>query len=422
MKEDFLHFIWKLQLFPSIKMVTTKNKSIEIVKQGLLNFNSGPDFLNAKIRVNNQLWVGNVEIHLKSSDWYIHQHEKDESYNAVVLHVVWEDDVEVFRNTNEVIPTLELKKYISKELLGKYQTLFNSSKKWINCENEINSISEFKLKHFFEQLYFERLSQKSELIKKELEKLNNDWEAVFFKLLLKNFGLKINGEAFYNLANSINFSIIRKVSSNKLQLEALFLGQAGLLIDAKESQYFEKLKSEYTYLQIKFKLKPLNQGQVQFFRLRPNNFPTIRLAQIVQLYLNNKTLFSKIIEFEKLEDFYGLFSVATSEFWETHYTFEKESKKRIKKVTNSFVDLLLVNTIIPLKFIYLQQLGKSTDSVLEIIQKIKPEKNTIISKFTDLKIDSKSAFETQALIQLKNEYCNKLNCLNCTVGKELLTQ
>lgn len=422
MREDFLHFIWKLQLFSANNLFSTKNESIKIVKQGFLNFNSGPDFLDAKIRINGQLWAGNVEIHLKSSDWYLHQHEKDENYNTVILHVVWEDDVEVFRACNEAVSTLELKKYISRELIDKYKKHFNSPKKWINCENEISTISKFKLHHFFEQLYFERLEQKSILIENELLKTNSDWEAVLFNLLSKNFGLKVNGDAFFNLANSIHFSVVRKVSQNPFQMEALLFGQAGLLDEVKQSIYFEKLQKEYRYLQSKFNLKPISKGQIQFFRLRPHNFPTIRLSQIAQLYSEKKQLFSSIIELNSLEDYYRLFEVQTSEFWKTHYTFEKESKKQVKKLSKAFIDLLLINTIIPIKFKYYIQQGKSTDSILELIQQLKPEKNTIIAKFNQLKIASNSAFESQALLQLKNEYCSKLRCLDCSIGKELLTR
>ena len=422
MREDFLHFIWKLQLFSKVDLISTRNTTIEIVKQGVLNFNSGPDFLNARIRISGQLWAGNVEIHLKSSDWYAHQHENDSNYNTVILHVVWEDDVEVFNECNELVPTLVLKNYISNSLLTKYKSHFNTHKKWINCESEIESVSKFKLNHFFEQLYFERLQQKSLILEEELLKTNSDWEAVLFRMLLKNFGLKVNGEAFFNLGNSMDFSVVRKVSNSSIQLEALLLGQAGLLGDTKESAYFEKLQKEYAYLQSKFKLKPLNNGQIQFFRLRPNNFPTIRLSQIAQLYSEQNALFSSILEINTLEDYYKLFKVRTSEFWETHYTFEKKSKKLVKKLSESFIDLLLINTIIPIKFKYFIQQGKPTDSILDLIQQIKKEKNTIIKKFNELKITSNSAFETQALLQLKNEYCSKLKCLDCSIGKEILTR
>jgi hypothetical protein len=423
MKENLLHFIWKLKLFSTPKLKTYANEAVEIISVGIENLNAGPDFLNAKISINQQLWAGNVEIHLKSSDWYTHHHENDEKYDSVILHVVWEHDVEVFRKTNEPMATLELKNYISQDVLKNYQKLFSKNKKWINCENHISFISSFVLNNWIERLYFERLDQKSEFIKQVFSETKNNWEATLFRLLTKNFGLKINGDAFFNIASSIDFSIIRKVSANKEQFEALYFGQAGLLYDNCESVYFEKLKNEYEYLKLKFKLTPISKGQVQFFRLRPNNFPTIRISQLVNLYHKHQNLFSKLIETDALEDFYELFSVTTSTFWETHYTFSKESKKSTKKVTKQFVDLLLINTIIPIKFLYLKSLGKSDfSSLLILIQQIKPEKNSIISHFELLKIKSNNALKSQALLQLKNGYCNKQLCLQCAIGKEVLNK
>ncbi len=421
MKENLLHFVWKLKLFSNTNLKSVNGEIIEIISAGTENLNSGPDFLNAKLKINNQLWAGNVEIHLNSSDWYAHHHENDENYDSVILHVVWEHSVEVFRKTNQSISTLELKNYISKELLNNYQQLFSKNKNWINCEKDIGSIDSFIFNNWIERLFVERLEIKSEQIQNIVTKLNNNWEAALFVLLAKNFGLKINSEAFLNFANSFDFSIVRKVSGNLEQLEALFFGQAGLLSKAYESEYFDKLKKEYNYLKVKFQLTPISSGQVQFFRLRPNNFPTIRLSQLAMIYHRHQNLFSKIIEIETIKDFYELFDAATSTYWETHYTFETTSIKSIKKITKPFIDLLLINTIIPLKFLYLQRLGKNDlSSTLTIIAQIKPEKNTIISKFNELNIKSNSAIETQALLQLKNDYCNKQLCLNCAIGKALL--
>lgn len=421
MKENLLHFVWKLKLFSTSLLKSTNGEVIEIISAGTANLDSGPDFLNAKLVINNQLWAGNVEIHLNSSDWYVHNHENDENYDSVILHVVWEHTVDVFRKTNETIATLELKNYISKELLNNYQQLFSKKRNWINCEKDIASIDPFIFTNWLERLYVERLEKKAEQIQNNVTKLNNNWEAALFVLLAKNFGLKINSEAFMNFANSFDFSIARKVSNNLEQLEALFFGQAGLLSNDYESEYFEKLKKEYNFLKVKFQLIPISNGQVQFFRLRPNNFPTIRLSQLAMVYHRHQNLFSKIIETETIKEFYELFDEATSNFWETHYTFETSSKKSVKKITKPFIDLLLVNTIIPVKFLYLKNLGTNDlSSVLPIIAHIKPEKNTIISKFNELKIKSNTAFETQALLQLKNEYCNKQLCLSCAIGKELL--
>jgi hypothetical protein len=421
MKENLLHFLWKLKLFSTTQLISTNGEIIEIVSAGTANLNAGPDFLNAKLVINSQLWAGNVEIHLNSSDWYAHNHENDENYDSVILHVVWEHNIDVFRKTNQPIATLELKNYISKELLNNYQQLFSKNKNWINCENDIASIDSFILTNWIDRLYVERLENKAEQIQNTVASLNNNWEAALFVLLAKNFGLKINAEAFMNFANSFDISIVRKVSSNLEHLEALFFGQAGMLSNETESEYFNKLKKEYNFLKVKFQLTPISNGQVQFFRLRPNNFPTIRLSQLAMVYHRHQNLFSKIVETENIEGFYELFDLATSTFWEMHYTFETASKKSIKKITKPFIDLLLINTIIPMKFLYLKNLGTNDLSpALTIIAGIKPEKNEIISKFNELKIKSNTAFETQALLQLKNDYCNKQLCLNCAIGKELI--
>jgi hypothetical protein len=421
MKEKLLHFIWKLKLFSSKKLVGTCNETIHIISTGIENLDTGPDFLNSKIEINNQLWAGNVEIHINSSDWYEHNHQMDENYDSVILHVVWNHDVEVHRKSNQSITTLELKNFISKDLLINYDQLFSKNKHWINCEKDINKVDSFIFKNWIERLFFERLEQKGTLINKVFEETNSNWEATLFVLIAKNFGLKTNAEAFLAVALSFDFSILRKVSQHQNQLEALLFGQSGLLSVIKESEYHNQLRVEYHYLQNKFNLQPILKNEIQFFRLRPNNFPTIRLSQLASLYNIHQNLFSKLIEFETLNEFYNLFSIETSPFWKTHFTFEKESKKSLKKLTKNFVDLLLINTIIPLKFMYLKSLGKTDfSSVLSIIEQIKPEKNTIISNFYNLKIEAVNAFETQALLQLKNEYCSKQHCLRCSVGKELL--
>lgn len=423
MKENLLQFIWKLQMFSYKDLCCTNGTSILVIANGNQNFNSGPDFLNAKIVIGDQFWAGNVEIHVNASDWYVHNHEIDENYDAVILHVVWNNDTPIFGKSNQEIPTLELKNYISKEVLSNYEDLFNTDKNWINCEKSINEVDSFQMSNWFERLYFERLEQKSAQVQKILNKTNNNWEATLFMLLAKSFGLKINSEAFFNFASSFDFSIVRKVSNNQLQLEALFFGQAGLLSEEYESVYYENLKSEYEYLKLKFNLKPISKGQIQFFRLRPYNFPTIRLSQLASLYHLHQNLFSKLMELKSIEDFYKFLAISTSTFWETHYTFEKESKKSTKKLSKSFVDLILVNTIVPLKFMYLKSLDKDDFTpVLAIVEAIKPEENSIISKFVDCEIQPKNALETQALLQLKNEYCNKQLCLECVVGKEVLIQ
>ena len=421
MKEEFLHFLWQYKLFDVNNLKSVHNETIQIIKSGMHNKNSGPDFLNAQLKINNQLWVGNVEIHINSSDWYIHKHEVDENYDAVILHVVWKHDSEVFMKNNQPIPSLELKGLVNEKLQNNYRNLFSKQLRWIPCEPLIAEVDLFLIRNWLERLYFERLENKSILIKELLTHSNNNYEAVLFQLLAKNFGLKINGEAFLQLAKSFDFSVLQKVRFNELQLSALLFGQAGFLENNVESEYFIQVKNEYSYLKHKYKIEPIANNQFQFFRMRPNNFPTVRIAQLVALFKKHQNLFSKLMELNKKEDFYALLFVEVNDFWKTHYTFKTESKKSTKKLTKSFVDLLLINTIIPLKFAYNESRGElNSEEILKLIQQIKPEKNSIISKFTELKVQSKSAFETQALLELKNNFCVKKRCLECAIGNSLL--
>ena len=420
-KEDFLHHLWKYKLFSSSKLQTIQQETIVIVNSGMHNHNTGPDFFNARLKINNQLWAGNVEIHIKSSDWYVHGHENDPNYDSVVLHVVYEHDVEIHRKYNTVIPTLELKKYIDKEVLNNYKQLFASNQKWVNCEKDIVNIDKFIMSNWLERLYIERLEQKSELINNLLIESKNDWEAVLFKLLAKNFGLKVNGDAFFSLACQLDFSILRKEQHNLFSLEALLFGQANLLVESIEDSHYLKLQKEYEYLKTKYKL-PISFGTpFQFFRLRPNNFPTIRLAQFSALYHQQQNLFSKLIEITEITDYYKLFEFSMTDYWKTHYSFTSISKKSEKKLTKSFIDLLLINTFIPLKFMYLKSIGKLNETeVLELIKQLKSEKNTIMDKFHKLNILSNNALESQALLQLKNNYCLEQKCLQCAIGNTLL--
>ncbi|MHB0754095.1 DUF2851 family protein [Polaribacter sp. M15] len=421
MNEDFLYYVWQYKLFAKASLHTIDNKTIHIRKSGLQNAYSGPDFLNAQIEIDNQLWVGNVEMHLKSSDWYAHKHEEDTNYETVILHVVWEHDTPIFMKNNQPLPTLELKHFVDKNLLNNYNSLVYVPKSWIPCENQIFSVDAFLIANWLERLYFERLEQKSTFIKELLVTSHYDFEAVLFKLLAKNFGLKINGNAFLQLANSIDFSVIRKVRFHENELMALLFGQAGFLQDVEEAVYHQKLKEKYQYLQHKYQLKPISKNMFQFFRMRPNNFPTIRMAQLVSLYVMHQNLFSKLMNTSKKEDFYELFAIKMNDFWQTHYTFGKASKKSPKKLTKSFIDLLLINTIIPLKFVYLQHRNALNQEVfLALIQQIQPEKNSIITKFSELNINAKNAMDSQALLELKNSYCNSKRCLQCAIGNTLL--
>lgn len=422
MQEDFLHYVWKHKKFNSQKLLSVNGELITMVKVGQHNMNSGPDFFNAQLSIDGQLWAGNVEIHIKSSDWYVHNHENDSAYDNVILHVVYDYDIDIHRKDNTVIPTLELKKYIDKGLFDSYQNLFQIPHKWINCENEFGTVEDFILNNWLERLYFERLERKSKLIEDMLAQSKNDWEAVLFLLLAKNFGLKVNGDAFLSLSNSFDFAVVRKTQSKLELLEALLFGQAGLLDEPTENIYHQQLKEDYGFLKQKFSLSNSQVERIQFFRLRPPNFPTIRLSQLAMLYHQHHNLFSEVIAANTIKELYKIFKVSTSLFWKDHYTFSKVSKSSKKILTDSFIDLLLINTILPLKFCYAKSKGESVDDIiLSLIQQIDPEKNGIVNTFHTLKPVATSAFQSQAFIQLKTEYCNKNKCLQCAVGNALIS-
>ncbi|TDE06169.1 DUF2851 family protein [Flavobacterium hiemivividum] len=420
MKEDFLHYLWKFKKFDTLNLKTSNEEEIIIVNVGEYLELAGPDFFNAKITIDDQMWAGNVEIHLKSSDWYVHHHERDVAYENVILHVVWEHDTEIYRKNNTEIPVLELRKYVDKDTVANYQSLM-SPKAWIFCEKQLAYISPFVLKNWQERLFFERLERKSTAIYELLEQTDNDWEAVLFCLLAKNFGLNTNGEIFLKIASSIPFSIIRKESFEVENMESLLLGGAGLLDDEKEDNYFKDLKFRYYYLLHKYQIEKGNCNPVQFFKHRPDNFPTIRLSQLANLYHHNQNLFSQISEITSLETIYALFQVSASTYWLDHYQFDKQSPKKKKMLSKSFIDLIVINTLIPIQFAYAKSRGiERAEDFIQLLNEVAPEKNAIIDKFGSFGVKSLNAFESQAMLQLKNEYCAKSKCLDCAIGMELM--
>lgn len=422
MKEDFLHFIWQLKLLNLSKLKTTKGEPIEVVKAGIYNENSGPDFLNAKIRIGSQLWFGAVEIHINASDWYAHHHETDSNYDSVILHVVWNEDTVVFNKLNRPYDTLIVKDYLSNDVIIQYKALMSQNKQFMNCENLIGGVPELIKKNWLERLYFERLERKHADIDENLKIFKNDWNAVFFIFLFKYFGSVVNGTVFYDIAKEIPYSIIKKIGQNSFQLEALLFGVSGLLNENHNEFYFKKLKAEYFYLCKKFNLEKVNnQFKVQFFRLRPSNFPTIRISQIVNVLAKNGHLFSTVIEKNSVKDFYDLFDVGVTEFWQNHYTFASVSKKSAKKLSKKFIDLLIVNVIVPFKFSYNKQFQfENNEDLLSLISSLKPEQNKIVNTYKKLSFSVENALDSQGLLQLNKAYCMQRKCLKCAIGKTIL--
>lgn len=420
MKEDFLHYLWKFKKFDGLNLKSVQGEEITIIKTGDYLELAGPDFFNAHIEIGNQKWAGNVEIHLKSSDWYLHNHEKDAAYKNVILHVVWENNTAIFREDNTEIPVLVLKDYVSKEIIDNYNALV-SPKTWISCERQLKEIDRFVFKNWQERLFFERLERKSKFINQLLEETNQDWEAVLFCLLAKNFGLNTNGNSFLQIAKAIPFSVIRKESFEVENLEALLFGTSGLLETEKEDVYYKDLKFRYFYLLHKYQIEKIYADPLQFFKLRPDNFPTIRLSQLASLYHRHQNLFSKIIDLKSIGEVYRLLNISASSYWQNHYQFDKESPNKSKMLSKPFIDLVVINTIIPLQFAYSNIRGESiAEDLIDFINEVDSEKNAIIDKFNSFGIKSQSAFESQALLELKNEYCERKACLKCAIGLELL--
>lgn len=422
MREDFLHYLWKYKKFDFTNAETTQGEKVLLIDSGTHNFNSGPDFFNARLKIGEQVWAGNVELHTKASDWYFHQHEKDKNYDNVILHVVWEDDVEVRRHNKTPIPSLSLKNLVDRDLITGYQKLFASSQSWINCEKSFKYIDDFTLRHWQERLYLERLEEKSILIQDLLLKSENNWEAVLFQMLAKNFGLNLNGDAFLSMAQSLDFSVVQKAAQHSLQIEALLFGQCGLLDRQFNIPYFNQLKKEYAYLSHKYKLTNSGVIRPKYFRLRPDNFPNIRLSQLASLYFKHKNLFSELVASKSLKAIYSILDIETSLFWNSHYSFPKEHKERKKVLSDAFKDLVLINTIIPLRFCYSRAIGNDeVEELLSLIEQIPAENNKIVQNFKKLRESCvENSLQSQAMVQLKKMYCEANKCLDCAIGVKLL--
>lgn len=420
MKEEFLHFVWLYKKFKLTDLFTTIGQPITILNTGQYLQKEGPDFFNAQLIINNLRWAGNIEIHLKSSDWYVHHHQNDANYDNVILHVVWEHDVDVFRQNNDSIPVLELKNYVQPVIVAQYEQLMKP-KSWINCEKEISNIEDFTLQHWIERLFIERLQKKAIEVNNLLAATINDWEHVFYAFLAKSFGLNANGNSFLKMIQTLPMSVIRKERHNLQHLEALFFGTIGLLNTDYEDVYFLELKKEWIFMQHKYQLETVNHLTIQFFKHRPDNFPTIRLAQFAQLIYSHDNLFQACLDVTSTKEMYQLFTVQVSPYWRSHYIFDKESPLKKKFITPRFIDLVILNCIIPFRFCYASSKGNEPiEQLIAFATAISTEKNAIIERFQRLGIKPVDSYHSQALLQLKNEYCNYNRCLNCEIGQKLI--
>lgn len=420
--EQLLHYVWKHKIFPIKMLQTTSGLPVEVIDPGLPNTNAGPDFFNAKLKIDGTLWVGNVEIHTQASDWLRHGHDRDKAYDTVILHVVSESNCDVFRTNGELVPQVVLS--CPETVRQRYDEL-RQTDIYPPCYSILASLPKLIVHSWLSALQIERFEQKAQAISRRLEHCNNHWEDVFFITLARNFGFGLNGDAFETWANHLPFRAIDKHRDNLFQIEAFFLGQAGLLEeDIPEADvYYLKLQKEFRYLQHKFELSaPMTTEQWRFLRLRPGNFPHVRLAQLAYLYYKQQSLFSRIMEAETLEAVKKILAVKTSAYWEEHFNFRKQSPHQEKKIGEDALNLIIINTVIP--FLYAYGLHKADEALCDratrFLEALKAENNHVTRLWSGAGLPVYTAADSQALLQLQKEYCDKKDCLRCRFGYEYL--
>ncbi len=420
MKEDFLHFLWKHGLFEPSQLLTSENESVEIVQAGRHNIHAGPDFFDARIRIGKTLWAGNVEIHLKASDWNRHGHQTDPLYQNTILHVVAENDVAVTNCSGSTIPTVKIgwPQWIEDNYLALIQ-----KHDWVNCASQLNKIDPFRIRFFLNGLAIERLQKKIETIEILLAASKNDWNETFYWFLARSFGFRQNGDPFEMLARSLPLWILLNHRESVFQLEALLFGQAGLLEEPLvQDEYALRLRNEYAFLSAKYTFTAMDGHLWKFLRMHPLNFPTIRIAQFAGVLHNNPTLFSTLIRLKTVAEFRQFFRVEVSTWWNNHYTFFKNSRGQSKAMGEASFQLILVNVVVPFLFLYAERTNKPDlkDTALQIMEEIPAENNTILRQWSAAGIHAFNALESQALIQLHHVYCETGKCLDCTIGQKLI--
>ncbi|MEJ7625787.1 MAG: DUF2851 family protein [Ferruginibacter sp.] len=414
MNERLLQYIWQYKYYNSADLRTTDNLPLQIIHPGTYNTNQGPDFINARICFENKVWAGSIEIHIKASEWKAHNHSNDENYNNVILHVVWQQDVETFLP----FPTLPLHDRISMLLINRYEELMQSPL-FIPCQQHIR-VNELIINSWKQRLLIERLQQRATNIEFLLKTNNNNWEETFWVMLARNFGMKVNGEAFENIAGSVSINIILK-QHQLIQVEALLFGQAGLLDRKFKDSYPNRLRKEYIFLQKKYNLVKIPYS-LFFLRMRPSNFPTLRLAQLAVLINNNKNLFSVVRDMNGIKELEEVLNITANEYWHYHYTFDDQISFCKKKLGAEMIKNVLINTFIPIlyQYGYFCNNEKYKVKALYWMESLSKENNSITKGFEALGVENRNAADSQSLIQLKNEYCNYKKCLSCAIGNNIL--
>lgn len=420
-KEDLLHYIWKYKLYPNENLQTTEGESLEVIDPGISNKDAGPDFFNAKIKIGSKLWAGNVEIHRSSSDWIKHHHHTDKAYDSVILHIAENINEEIYNEKGQRIPQLRITVPLKLRQNADFLIFSNVT---FPCRFSLNDIPNEQMRSWLDALAIERLERKTNDIFLHLERFNNSWDETFYILLSRNFGFGLNSDEFERLALSLPYTYILKHANNLFQVEALLFGQAGMLKDEDiGDDYYFLLRKEYDFLRKKFTLKNIDNVLFKSLRSRPQGFPQLRIAELAAVVQHSGRLFSSLLEIENYEQLRMLFCVDTSKYWQTHYTFGKESGKIAKHLGNDSLDSILINTVAPLLFAYGKKndMEKYCDRAIQLLESLKPEKNNIVRDFKSAGITPENAFDTQALIQLRKAYCDRRKCLFCRIGHALLS-
>lgn len=421
--EDLLHYIWKFRLYQVTDLKSTSGDSLEVISAGHHNYHAGPDFSNAKIRIGDTIWVGNVEIHIRSSDWYRHQHQLDMAYDNVILHVVANHDQSIFRTDGTEITVLEIDKLIPQAISKNYEELM-AGLNWIPCEKKIKFVDENYINICLSRVLLERLEEKSELLEKLLIEVKGNWDEAFYITLARNFGFKINALPFEMLARSIPQSLLARYKDRPLQIEALIFGQAGFLDHKLNDTYPQLLRNEYRFLQIKHDLRPLDKYLWKFMRLRPHNFPSIRLAQFAALIIRSNHLFSELIHERDIKLIVHRFNnLKMNEYWNTHYRFDQESAFFKLTLGKEAINNILINTVAVFLFTFGLKTGSEIhqERAFMLLESLKTEHNSTIKRFHEIGVNSINAAISQALIQLKKSYCDQKKCLSCGIGVKLMS-
>ncbi len=422
MTEAFLQYVWQHRLLEG-QLVTTDGQSVVVERAGELNRDAGPDFFDARLVVDGLRWAGNVEVHIKSSDWNAHGHSRDKAYNNVVLHVVYTHDTDIVLENGKKVATLAIAGAIPDYVWDNYDSLMNpADNQAIPCADRLPEIPDFLFQMSQDRLMVERIERKSGDVQRILKESKGSWEQACYWLTAHYFGAKTNAFPLELLAKTTPMGIVAKIKDKPFRIEALYFGQAGLLDKDFADDYPKSMQQEYNYLRAAYGLTPIGGHLWRFFRLRPASFPTLRISQFSNLIYKSSNLFSKLLEAQDVKSLRALLDVDTSDYWRTHYTFDKEAPASHKSLGKSLVDTIIINAWIPLLFEYgvLHGEERCKEQAFALLQQLPPEKNHITRLWTEAGIVPKNAAESQAVIQRYNEYCCQKKCLDCQLAFRLI--